>query len=123
MGLNMGNFARDFPIAIGVAAAGTIGVLILVCVFAHCGTRLCGLRNKDRWFESRLEEGWPHDEDVSYASSRRQYIDVVRSAITRNQEEHQWRLILDPVERMVTTEGLFSVRLLGNEIWTILSCD
>ncbi|KAI0965387.1 hypothetical protein F4678DRAFT_467572 [Xylaria arbuscula] len=54
MGLSTGNFATDFAIAIGVAAAGTIAALILFCVLAQCGPKLCGFRRKDeRWLEGR----------------------------------------------------------------------
>jgi hypothetical protein len=56
MGLSTGNFATDFPIAIGIAAGATIGALILVCVLAHFGPRMCGLSRKDRWIASDTEE-------------------------------------------------------------------
>ncbi|KAJ3579310.1 hypothetical protein NPX13_g1251 [Xylaria arbuscula] len=52
----MSSFGTDFAIAIGVAAAGTIVALILVCTLAHCGPRLCGMGRKDQWFASDVEK-------------------------------------------------------------------
>ncbi|KAI1121337.1 hypothetical protein F5Y10DRAFT_272170 [Nemania abortiva] len=55
MSLSSGNFAKDFPIAIGIAAGVTIAALILICGLAHFGPRLCGLGRKDRWFSPDIE--------------------------------------------------------------------
>ncbi|KAI1506388.1 hypothetical protein F5X99DRAFT_403753 [Biscogniauxia marginata] len=53
-----GNFAQDFVIALGVAAAVTVVFLTLVCVLAQCGPRMLGrIDKKERWFEPALEEG------------------------------------------------------------------
>ncbi|KAI0854872.1 hypothetical protein F4860DRAFT_498067 [Xylaria cubensis] len=50
------NFAHDFEVAIGVAAGVTIAVLILVCVAAHFGPRLCGLGRKESWLSRDVEK-------------------------------------------------------------------
>ncbi|KAI0384885.1 hypothetical protein F5Y04DRAFT_247999 [Hypomontagnella monticulosa] len=53
-----GNFARDFAIAIGVAAAVTVVVLTIVCVLAQCGPRIFGrVTRRENWFGRRVEEG------------------------------------------------------------------
>ncbi|KAI1637275.1 hypothetical protein F4809DRAFT_640695 [Biscogniauxia mediterranea] len=53
-----GNFAQDFIVALGVAAAVTVVFMIMVCVLAQCGPRMFGrIDKKERWFEPSLEEG------------------------------------------------------------------
>ncbi|KAI0113585.1 hypothetical protein GGR51DRAFT_556734 [Nemania sp. FL0031] len=49
MALSTGNFATDFPIAIGVAAGGTIAALIIVCGLAHFGPQVIY-----RWCRERI---------------------------------------------------------------------
>ncbi|KAI8947364.1 hypothetical protein F4801DRAFT_582476 [Xylaria longipes] len=53
--MSTGNFAKDFPVAIGIAAGATIGLLILVCVAAHFGPRMCRLDRKERWLAPDVE--------------------------------------------------------------------
>ncbi|GAW15874.1 hypothetical protein ANO14919_052960 [Xylariales sp. No.14919] len=64
MSLSTGNFAVDFPVAIGIAAGATIAATILICTLAHFGPRLCGFGRKDRWFASDAENGRPHGGDL-----------------------------------------------------------
>lgn len=46
----MADFGKDFVVAIGVAAGATIGLLIVVCLSAHFGPRLCcGVGKRERW--------------------------------------------------------------------------
>ncbi|KAI0602386.1 hypothetical protein F4775DRAFT_238451 [Biscogniauxia sp. FL1348] len=53
-----GNFAQDFIVALGVAAAVTVVFMTMVCVLAQCGPRMFGrVDKKERWFEPSLEEG------------------------------------------------------------------
>ncbi|KAI5925971.1 hypothetical protein F4810DRAFT_617434 [Camillea tinctor] len=53
-----GNFAQDFIVALGVAAAVTVVFMTMVCVLAQCGPRIFGrVDKKERWFEPSLEEG------------------------------------------------------------------
>ncbi|KAI0025174.1 hypothetical protein F4780DRAFT_775175 [Xylariomycetidae sp. FL0641] len=53
-----GNFAKDFVVALGVAAGATIALTIMVCVLAQCGPRMCGkIDSKERWLEASAEEG------------------------------------------------------------------
>ncbi|KAI0469243.1 hypothetical protein F4859DRAFT_487460 [Xylaria cf. heliscus] len=60
MGLSTGNFAHDFPVALGIAAGAAIAALILVCVTAHFGPRMCGLGRKDRWLARDIEKSNPY---------------------------------------------------------------
>ncbi|KAI1487057.1 hypothetical protein F5X96DRAFT_673003 [Biscogniauxia mediterranea] len=53
-----GNFAQDFIVALGVAAAVTVVFTVMVCFLAQCGPRMFGkVDKKERWFEPSLEEG------------------------------------------------------------------
>ncbi|RYC58618.1 hypothetical protein CHU98_g7590 [Xylaria longipes] len=58
--MSTGNFAKDFPVAIGIAAGATIGLLILVCVAAHFGPRMCRLDRKERWLAPDVEKSALH---------------------------------------------------------------
>ncbi|KAI1754881.1 hypothetical protein F4782DRAFT_528233 [Xylaria castorea] len=51
-----GNFVKDFPAAIGVVAGITIAVLIVVCVAAHCGPRMCRMGRKEKWLTPDVEK-------------------------------------------------------------------
>jgi hypothetical protein len=52
----MGDFGKDFVAAIGVAAGATIGLLIVVCLSAHFGPRLCcGVGKRERWLATDVE--------------------------------------------------------------------
>ncbi|TRX89808.1 hypothetical protein FHL15_009241 [Xylaria flabelliformis] len=60
-----GNFAHDFEVAIGVAAGVTIAVLILVCVAAHFGPRVCGMGRREKWLSTDVEKsGFQGSADV-----------------------------------------------------------
>lgn len=53
-----GNFAKDFVIAIAVAAVVTVVVLTIICVLAQCGPRIFGrVTRRENWFGPRIEEG------------------------------------------------------------------
>ncbi|KAI0451858.1 hypothetical protein F5B21DRAFT_485346 [Xylaria acuta] len=53
---SIGNFFPDFYVAVGIAVGATIAILILVCVAAHFGPRMCGLGRNERWFAGDVEE-------------------------------------------------------------------
>jgi hypothetical protein len=56
MVLSLGNFAVDFPVALGIAAGSSIAALILVCVLAHFGPRMCRISRKERWHAPDVEK-------------------------------------------------------------------
>ncbi|KAI0479135.1 hypothetical protein GGR56DRAFT_633577 [Xylariaceae sp. FL0804] len=56
------NFKIRFIEALAIAAASTVVLLIIICIAAQCGPRLCcGINRKERWF-SRTLEGGPRPE-------------------------------------------------------------
>lgn len=69
-GLDSGNFARDFIIALAIAASATVVFTILICVCAQCGPQLFGFTpGRERWFNSSKETSMDEEKNFLFVQS------------------------------------------------------